>query len=171
VFLQSDQLEGINPINFSELSASIRIANRRVFIDEMKILSDLGDWKARGSIGFDAGVGMAVSIRLSKQVSGKVLDVEGAAKEAAKRLLAGTQLSAAAGLFDNLSLIPHDKEGRISLKFALSGTVSAPQVGSLAFGDIGRQGNGTGGQAVFGSDGKWKNDSREEMIKKNGRTD
>jgi uncharacterized protein involved in outer membrane biogenesis len=166
-FLHSDQLEGINPINFSELSASIRIANRRAFIDEMKILSDFGDWKARGSIGFDAGVDMAVSMRLSKQVSGKVLDVEGAAKEAAKRLLAGTQLSAAAGFFDNLSLIPHDKEGRISLKFALSGTVSAPQVGSLTFGDIG-QGNGTGGQAGSGSDEKWKNGSQEEMIKKAG---
>jgi hypothetical protein len=166
-FLQSDHFEGINPINFSELSASVRIANGRAFIDEMKILSDLGDWKAEGSIGFDAGMNMAVSTRLSKQVSGKILDIEGAAKGAAKSLLAGTQLAAAAGLLDNLSLIPHDNDGRISLRFTLLGPISAPQVGSLAFGDFG-QGNRTGGQAVSGSDGKGKNDVQEEMIKKAG---
>ena len=149
-FLKSDKFAGINPITFKELSASVRIASRRAYIDELQIMSDLGDWKARGSIGFDAYMDMAVSTRLSKQASGKILALEGGVKGAAKSLLAGTQLASAAGLLDNLSLIPHDNEGRISLKFALMGPVDEPKVGSLDFGEVGRE-KGVGSQAVSGT--------------------
>ncbi len=169
-FLKSDKLEGINPITFKELNSSIRIATGRAYIDELKILSDLGDWKARGSVGFDAGLDLAVSTRLSKAMSGKLLAVEGAAKGAAKNLLAGTQLAGAASLLDNLSLIPHDNEGRISLKFALSGPADNPRVGNIDFGDVG-QGRGVEGQgtaAASGGSDKSKQASQEEMIKKAG---
>jgi uncharacterized protein involved in outer membrane biogenesis len=138
-FLKAGDLVGVNPINFREFSTSTHIADRRVTFDDLQILSDLGDWKAHGSVGFDAAMDMAVSTRLSRQLSGKVLDLEGGVKSAAKNLLAGTQLAGAAGLLDNVSLIPHDKDGRITLRCALSGTVSDPRVGELAFGDIGRE--------------------------------
>ncbi len=130
-------------------------------------MSDLGDWKARGSIGFDAVMDMAVSTRLSKQVSGKILALEGGVKGVAKSLLAGTQLASAAGFIDNLSLIPHDNEGRISLKFALTGPVDEPKVGSLDFGEVGRE-KGAGGQVVSKDTAKGKNDAQEEMIRKAG---
>ncbi len=166
-FLKSDKLEGINPITFKELNAAVRIANGRAFIDELKILSDLGDWKARGSVGFDAALDLAVATRLSKAMSGKLLAVEGAAKGAAKNLLAGTQLAGASSLLDNLSLIPHDHEGRISLKFALSGPADNPRVGNLDFGDVG-QGRPAVGKGGTENDDKGKQGSQEEMIKKAG---
>jgi hypothetical protein len=165
-FLKSDNLEGIDPVYFKELGASVRIADGRAFIDELKIRSDLGDWNARGSVSFDADMDMAVSTRLSKAASAGVLAVEGAAKGAAKNLLAGTQLAAAAGLLDNVSLIPHDNEGRISLTFVLSGPVASPRAGSLAFGEVGRA--SPGGQAAAGGAAKGKQDAQREMIRKAG---
>ena len=138
-FLKTDQLGSINPVNFKELGAATRIAGSRATIDELKILSDLGDWNAKGTVGFDAVIDMAVSTRLSKEISGRILAVEGTVKGLAANALKGTQFAAATGLLDNVSIIPHDNEGRVWLKFGLAGLVNTPKLTSLSFGQVGSQ--------------------------------
>ncbi|MBN1127860.1 MAG: hypothetical protein JXA71_02665, partial [Chitinispirillaceae bacterium] len=51
-----------------------------------------------------------------------------------KNVLGNTQLAGAAGLLDNMNLLPRDSDGRVTLKFGLGGPVASPKVTGLAFG-------------------------------------
>jgi hypothetical protein len=121
-------------INFRDLGATIRLANGAAIFENLKIMSDVADWDAKGRVGFDALMDMAVSSRLSKEISGRLLAAESAVKGGLKNALGGTQLAGAAGLLDNMSLIPRDGEGRVTLKFGLGGPVAQPKVTGIAFG-------------------------------------
>jgi hypothetical protein len=90
---------------------------------------------------------MAVSTKLSKEISSRILAVEGTAKGLAKNALQGTKFAAAAGILDNISMIPRDNEGRVSLKFGLGGLVASPKISSIAFGESAGSGNSTQPQA------------------------
>lgn len=126
----------IDDINFRNLSTTLLIANERVTFEDFSIKSDLsGDWGATGSVGFDAGLDIGITDKLTKSISSKVLSVQSSGKDALKGLLKGTQLaSAASNLIDNTG-IPSDKDGRVTIKLALRGTASDPNVSFVGFGD------------------------------------
>jgi hypothetical protein len=134
-FLKTDKLGGFDVVNFRDLAAKIHLTNGHALFDDLKMRSDLGDWSAKGSVGFDALMDMAVSTRLSRAVSDNILKVENAAKNALKSKVGGTALAGLAGMLDNVNVIPRDKEGRVSLKIALGGLVANPKISSLAFGE------------------------------------
>jgi hypothetical protein len=133
-FLKIDKLGSFDVINFRDLGASIRLANGQAIFDNVKILSDVADWEAKGMVGFDALMDMTVTSRLGKQISGRLLAAEGAVKGGLKNVLGKTQLAGAAGLLDNMNMIPRDPDGRVTLKFGLGGPVANPKVTGLAFG-------------------------------------
>jgi uncharacterized protein involved in outer membrane biogenesis len=133
-FLKTSKAGDFSVINFRDLGATIRLANGAAIFENLKIISDVADWEAKGRVGFDALMDMAVSSRLSKEISGRLLAAESAVKGGLKNALGGTQLAGAAGLLDNMSLIPRDGEGRVTLKFGLGGPVAQPKVTGLAFG-------------------------------------
>ncbi|MDO5575585.1 MAG: AsmA-like C-terminal region-containing protein, partial [Fibrobacter sp.] len=126
----------IDDINFRNLSTTLLIADERVTFEEFSIKSDFsGDWGATGSVGFDAGLDIGITDKLTKSMSSKVLSVQSSGKNALKGLLKGTQLaSAASNLIDNAG-IPSDKDGRVTIKLALRGTASDPDVSFAGFGD------------------------------------
>jgi hypothetical protein len=135
--LKTDKIGNFNVMNFRDLGATIRLANSRALFDDLKIHSDIGDWAARGSVGFDALMDMAVSTHLSKEISDRLIAAtEGVAKGAAKKFLQGSQF---AGLVDNLNLFPRDKDGKIPIDFKLGGPVAKPQVTSIGFGQASAQ--------------------------------
>jgi len=133
-FLKTDKLGNFDVINIHDLSTKIRVVNGNVLFDDLKIQSDVMDWAAKGDVGLDARMNMAASAKLSRELSGKLLAIEGTAKNVAKGMLDKTKFAAASGLLDNANLIPRDNENRVTLKFGLGGLVSNPTISSLAFG-------------------------------------
>jgi uncharacterized protein involved in outer membrane biogenesis len=145
-FLKTDKIGNFDAINFRDLGAAIHLVNSRAVFDNIKLLSDETEWNARGSVGFDALMDMAVSTKLSKAISEKIVALENtikssgasAAKGLANQYLKGTNLGGVADKLTNelgnVSLIPRDNQGRIPLEFKLGGPVSKPAVTGLAFG-------------------------------------
>jgi hypothetical protein len=133
-FLKSDKIGNLDVINIRDLGATIKLANSQAIFDNLKIMSDIADWSAKGKVGFDALMDMAVSSRFNKDLSGRLLAVEGAVKSGLKGILQKTQLAGAAGLLDNMNMIPRDNEGRVTLTFGLGGPVANPTITGLAFG-------------------------------------
>jgi uncharacterized protein involved in outer membrane biogenesis len=133
-FLKTSSVPKFDVINIKDLGAKIHLANGQAVFENLKIISDVADWEAKGKVGFDALMDMAVSSRLNKEISGKLLAAESAVKGGLKSALGGTQLAGAAGLLNNMSLIPRDGEGRVTLKFGLGGPVAQPKVTGVAFG-------------------------------------
>jgi uncharacterized protein involved in outer membrane biogenesis len=134
-FLKTDKLGNFDDMKISDLAAKIRLADGRALFDDLKIKSNIGDWAAKGYVGFDALMDLVVSTRLSPELSGRLLAAEGAVKNIAKGMLGKTQLAGAAGLLDKTNLVPRDKENRVTLKFGLGGPVASPKATSLAFGE------------------------------------
>jgi uncharacterized protein involved in outer membrane biogenesis len=134
-FLKSDKVGNLDVINIRDLAASVRLANSQAIFDNLKIMSDVADWSAKGKVGFDALMDMAVSSRFNKDLSGRLLAVEGAVKSGVKGVLEKTQFAGAAGLLDNMNMIPRDNDGRVTLKFGLGGPVGSPKLTGLAFGE------------------------------------
>lgn len=125
----------VKDISFRNLKTTLRINNETVFFDEFDLQSDMaGDWKLRGSVGFDAGLDMFIDHRMTKSSSDKVLAVQNSSKSKLQGLLQGTKLSAASDLLDNVG-IPSDNEGRITLKIAVGGTASDPKPSFTGFGE------------------------------------
>jgi uncharacterized protein involved in outer membrane biogenesis len=143
-FLKTGKLGGFDVVNFRDLAAKIRLSNGRALFDDLKIRSDFGDVNAKGSVGFDALMDMAVSTRLSRAVSDNILKAENSAKNALKSNVGGTALAGLAGMLDKVNVIPRDKEGRVTLRFVLGGPVARPSLSSLAFGE----GTAGGGSAA-----------------------
>jgi uncharacterized protein involved in outer membrane biogenesis len=133
-FLKTDKLGSLDNMSFRDLATNIRLTNGRALFDNLKLASEIGDWSAKGSVGFDAIMDMAVSTRLSKAVSDKITALENAAKGALLGKAQGTALAGVAGLLGAVSLVPRDNEGRVNLKFGLGGLVSNPKIASFAFG-------------------------------------
>ena len=138
-FLKTDKLGSLEVINFKSLAAAIHIADGNAVVDELKILSDAGDWTVKGNVGFDALMNMAVATKLTKEMSARLTGAEGAVKSAVKsaasKYLQGTQYAGATGLLDNVDLVPRDRDGRVTLRFGLGGPVAGPKISGLAFGE------------------------------------
>jgi uncharacterized protein involved in outer membrane biogenesis len=138
--LKTDKLGSLDNMSFRDLAANVHLTNGRALFDNLKLASDIGDWSAKGSVGFDAIMDMAVSTRLSKAISEKLVALENTAKGTAagaiNRATGGNAALAgvAAGLLGSMNLIPRDNEGRVNLKIGLGGPVSNPKPTSLAFG-------------------------------------
>ena len=171
-FLKTDKLGGFDVVNFRDLVAKIRLSNGRALFDDLKLRSDFGDVNAKGSVGFDALMDMAVSTRLSRAISDNILNVENNAKNALKSKVGGTALAGLAGMLDKVDVIPRDKEGRVTLRFGLGGPVSRPALSSLAFGE-GTAGGGSAmaqqpapKQQVQQQAGQKKNEVKQEIQKK-----
>lgn len=125
----------LDDISFRNLSAALQIANSSVIFKDLKIVSNMGDWSAGGSVGFDTRLDMLVNNRLTKQMSSKVLKVQSGGKDILKGLVKGTRYAkAAGGLIDDVG-IPTDKQGRVTLKLALTGTASDPKASFAGFGE------------------------------------
>jgi DNA-binding transcriptional MerR regulator len=136
-FLKTDKLGSLDVINFRDLAAAVHLANGSALFDNLKLKSEIGDWSAKGSIGFDALMNMAVATRLSKAVSDKIVELENRLKGGLINQAQGkgTALAAVAGLLNQVNLVPRDNEGRVTLKVGLGGLVASPKISSLAFGE------------------------------------
>ncbi|MBN2188384.1 MAG: AsmA family protein, partial [Chitinispirillaceae bacterium] len=53
-FLKTDKLGSLDNMSFRDLATNIRLANGRALFDNLKLASEIGDWSAKGSVGFDA---------------------------------------------------------------------------------------------------------------------
>ena len=125
----------IDDITFRELATTLRVENGNVLVRNLGIQSNAGDWDAKGKVGFDASLGLDLSDRLTRPMSDQVLKVQSGGKSILKGLVKNTQFARAAGaLMENVG-IPTDNQGRITLKFALTGTASDPKVSFTGFGE------------------------------------
>jgi uncharacterized protein involved in outer membrane biogenesis len=124
----------IKDIQFRDMKAAIHVENERLNFEDFKIGSTAGDWDIKGSTGFDGVLQMAVNNRLTKELSDKVNALQNKGRDAAKNLLAGTKFAAASQLIDNVG-IPSDREGRITLKMLLGGTIEKPEASFAGFGE------------------------------------
>ncbi len=130
-----DKFTKVDDIHFRNLSADVRFADGKAIFEDLKINSDLaGDWMGKGTVSFGTDLDMAISNRLPKSVSGNLLSLQSSGKNMLKGLLSGTQLEGAAGLVDGVG-VPSDKEGRVTLKLALKGTLADPKVMFSGFGE------------------------------------
>jgi uncharacterized protein involved in outer membrane biogenesis len=144
-FLKTDKVGSLDNIGFRDLSTMVRLADGKALFDNLKLQSDIGDWSAKGSVGFDALMDIAVSTRLSRTLSDEILKIENTAKNTLKNRASGTVLAGLAGLLDNVNVIPRDNEGRVTLKIGLGGLVAKPAISSISFG-AGNADNGTAEQ-------------------------
>ncbi|NLD92791.1 MAG: AsmA family protein [Fibrobacter sp.] len=124
----------IKDIKFRDMKAAVHVENERLNFEDFKIGSSAGDWDIKGSTGFNGVLQMTVNNRLTKEYSDKVNALQNKGRDAAKNLLAGTKLSAASQLIDNVG-IPADREGRITLKMNLGGTIDKPEASFAGFGE------------------------------------
>lgn len=124
----------IKDIQFRDLKAAIHVEKEMLHFENFKIGSSAGDWDIKGSTGFNGVLQLAVNNRLTKELSDKVTALQGRGREAAKNLLAGTKFAAASQLIDNVG-IPSDREGRITLKLNLGGTIDKPEATFAGFGE------------------------------------
>jgi hypothetical protein len=125
----------IGDLEFHEMKTAMHVENEQVQFNSFQIYSNLGDWDAKGTAGFNGSLHLDVFNRLSKETSGKLLYVQNSGKNFAKGLLKGTKFAnAAASFVDNVG-VPSDKDGRVSLKMTLGGTLSDPQASFNGFGE------------------------------------
>ena len=125
----------ISDLEFRDLKAVMHIENEQVQFNSFQIFSNLGDWDANGTTGFNGDLHLDVNNKLTKETSGKLLSVQNKGKDFANGLLKGTKFAGlASSVVDNVG-IPSDKEGRITLKMDLDGTLSNPQASFSGFGE------------------------------------
>jgi uncharacterized protein involved in outer membrane biogenesis len=124
----------IKDIQFRDLKAAIHVENEMLHFENFKIGSSAGDWDIKGSTGFNGVLQLAVNNKLTKELSDKVNALQNKGRDAAKNLLAGTKFAAASQLIDNVG-IPADREGRITLKLNLGGTIDKPVATFAGFGE------------------------------------
>ena len=83
-FIKTDKLGNFDVVNFHNLNSKITLSNGRANFNDLKMQSDIGDWNARGNVGFDALMNMIVSTKLSKAMSDNLTKYESTAKNALK---------------------------------------------------------------------------------------
>lgn len=122
-------------LQFRDLKAIMHIENEQVQFNTFHILSSLGDWDIKGTTGFNGNLNMDINNKLTKDVSGTILSVQNSGKNLAKNLLKSTKFAnAASSLIDNAG-VPSDKDGRVTLKMSLGGTISDPHASFSGFGE------------------------------------
>lgn len=136
-FTKGASIGNLESINFNNLSANFKLQNGKAIIENLKFLSDAGDWNAKGAIGFDASTDITVLNKLTRSVSSQILKVEDQAKSAAKGLL-GSDI--ANSILGNMNLIPRDPEGRVTVKFLIGGTIPKPVITGFGFSSEGASG-------------------------------
>jgi len=124
----------IKDIKFRDMKAAVHVENEMLHFEDFKIGSSAGDWDIKGSTGFNGVLELAVNNRLTKELSDKVNALQSKGRDAAKNLLAGTKFAAASQLIDNVG-IPSDREGRVTLKMNLGGTIDKPEAAFTGFGE------------------------------------
>ncbi len=125
----------IGDLQFRDLKAIMHIENEQVQFNSFHILSSLGDWDIKGTTSFSGNLKMDVANKLTKEISGTILSVQNSGKNLAKSLLKNTKFAnAASSLIDNTG-VPSDKEGRVTLKMNLGGTISDPHASFRGFGE------------------------------------
>ncbi|MFP4013628.1 MAG: AsmA-like C-terminal region-containing protein [Chitinispirillaceae bacterium] len=125
----------LDDIHFRDLSAEVRFSDGEAIFDDLKFFSNAaGDWAGKGSVGFDSRLDMAVSNRLPKAASGPLLSLQQKGKNTLHSLLGGTQFSGGASFLNDMG-IPSDKDGRVTVKLALKGSLSDPGVVFTGFGE------------------------------------
>jgi hypothetical protein len=117
------------------MKTAMHIENEQVQFNSFQVYSTLGDWDAKGTAGFDGSLHIDLYNKLTKETSGMLLSVQNTGKDFAKGLLKGTKFANAAASFVDNAGIPSDKEGRVSLKMKLGGTLSDPQASFSGFGE------------------------------------
>jgi hypothetical protein len=125
----------IGDLEFREMKTAMHIENEQVQFNSFQVYSTLGDWDAKGTAGFDGSLHIDLYNKLTKETSGMLLSVQNTGKDFAKGLLKGTKFANAAASFVDNAGIPSDKEGRVSLKMKLGGTLSDPQASFSGFGE------------------------------------
>ena len=116
----------IDNITFQDLSSTCVIARKKFIIQDLKLKSNTGDWRAYGTIGFNSNISLKIKNRLTKPMSQQVIKVESGGKSILKGLLRGTRYARTAEKIINNVHIPTDREGRVTLKLSLEGTTDNP---------------------------------------------
>ncbi len=125
----------INDLRFRDLHAVMHVENEIVHFNSFQILSDIGDWDIKGTVGFNSSLGMDILNKLSKDNSTVLLSVQNAGKNLAKGLLNAAKLSSLASAYVDKAGIPSDKDDRVTLKLYLGGTTSNPSASFKGFGE------------------------------------
>ncbi len=123
----------INDLRFHDLHAVMHVENEIIHFNSFQILSDIGDWDIKGTVGFNSSLGMDILNKLSKEKS-IVLSVQNAGKNLARGLLKAAKLSSLASAYVDNAGIPSDKDDRVTLKLYLGGTTSNPSASFKGFG-------------------------------------
>lgn len=125
----------INDLRFRDLNAVMHVENELVQFNSFQILSDIGDWDIKGTVGFNTNLRMDILNKLSKENSRMLLSVQNQGKNLAKGLLNAAKLSSLASAYLDNAGIPSDKDDRVTLKLYLGGTTSNPSASFKGFGD------------------------------------
>lgn len=136
----------LGDIPFKGLTMKAAVRDKKITIEDMTVNSaSMGDWKAAGQVGFEGGLGMNLSDKLTKELSRPLLALQSKGKDALKGLLGSTPLAQAGSGFLDKAGIPADKDGRVTLLIGLGGLISKPQPGFKGFG-AGQASTGQSGQ-------------------------
>lgn len=127
----------IDEVHFKTLETSLRIKDEKVFFDTLTMdAKRLGEWKAYGSVGFDASLDFNLENRLPLKVSQKITGVTDKIKSSAtskiKEKIDGPLGSLAAAVVDKQG-IPTDDEGRVTVTLGIKGEASDPSVSTVGF--------------------------------------
>jgi hypothetical protein len=124
----------IEDLQFRDMKAIMHIENEQAIFNSFQIFSGIGDWDIKGAVGFDASLALNVNNRLPREISQKLLSVQDGGKNLVKGLLQGTKLATASSLVDDIG-IPSDRDGRVTVKMGLGGTVADPKASFSGFGE------------------------------------
>jgi uncharacterized protein involved in outer membrane biogenesis len=125
----------LGDIPFKDLTMKASIRDKKITIEDLSVNSaSMGDWKAAGQVGFEGGLGINLSDKLTKELSRPLLALQSKGKDALKGILGSTPLGQAGAGFLDKAGIPADKDGRVTLLIGLGGLISKPQPGFKGFG-------------------------------------
>ncbi len=124
----------VQDLSFNSVEGKLVLRNGGLVIDDFRLYSPVGDLGVSGTVGSDGSYDLAVSDRLSKSVSAKLVQAQNKGKDAAKGLLKGTALAGIADQALDKVGIPVDRDGRVTVNLAIAGTVAEPKVAPKGFG-------------------------------------
>lgn len=127
----------IDNVHFKTLETSLRFKDEKVFFDTLKIdAKRLGEWKAYGSVGFDASLDIELENRLplkvSQRITGLTDNIKSSASSKIKEKIKGPLGNLASSVVDKQG-IPSDDEGRVTITLSLNGPATKPSVSKIGF--------------------------------------
>ncbi|MBN1980368.1 MAG: AsmA family protein [Chitinivibrionales bacterium] len=142
----------LGDVSFRTMQYTAFIQKERVILDKCEISSvSAGDWNITGSVGFDGTLDFTLADRLPRDASVKLTRMENKEKQlltAGISKIGGKIGQSVAGVASEVTLIPSDQEGRVTVLLGLTGTGTAPSVRFQGF----KSGQASDGSTQSGTD-------------------